>query len=70
MCLTTDRSGNIVFADLDNHLVFKVDPASNIVTVIAGNGIAGFSGDENATWAHHIARPQSLGRSFHVTPCH
>jgi sugar lactone lactonase YvrE len=42
--LLTDDKGNVYIADRDNHVVRKVNP-KGIITTIAGNGTAGFSGD-------------------------
>jgi uncharacterized protein (TIGR03437 family) len=42
--LQTDRSGNIIFADTNNHVVSRLN-ADGTLTVLAGNGIAGFSGE-------------------------
>lgn len=42
--ITTDRSGNIYFADLANHCVRKIS-TSGIISTIAGTGSAGFAGD-------------------------
>jgi uncharacterized protein (TIGR03437 family) len=42
--LAMDRSGNLYIADTLDHRVRKIAPG-NIITTIAGNGIAGFSGD-------------------------
>jgi len=42
--LLTDDKGNVYIADRENHVVRKVDP-KGIITTIAGNGTAGFSGD-------------------------
>lgn len=42
--LTFDKEGNLYIADRNNHRVRKVDTSGRITTV-AGNGIAGFSGD-------------------------
>lgn len=42
--ITTDRNGNIYFADLANHCVRKINSAG-IISTIAGTGSAGFSGD-------------------------
>jgi uncharacterized protein (TIGR03437 family) len=40
----TDRNGNIIFADTNNHVVSRLN-ADGTITVLAGNGIAGFSGE-------------------------
>jgi uncharacterized protein (TIGR03437 family) len=42
--LSTDRNGNIIFADTGNHVVSRLNRDGSI-TVLAGNGIAGFSGE-------------------------
>ncbi len=42
--LTFDRHGNLYIADRANHRVRKVD-TKGIITTVAGNGTAGFSGD-------------------------
>ena len=47
--VTTDFNGNVYFSDSKNHRVVKIDTDGNI-KAIAGNGTAGYSGDqENAT---------------------
>lgn len=40
----TDPQGNLIFADRLNHMVMRVTPGG-ILSVIAGNGIAAYSGD-------------------------
>jgi hypothetical protein len=42
--ITTDRNGNVFFADPANHCVRKISSAG-IISTLAGNGTAGFSGD-------------------------
>src|ERR1700733_8118786 len=42
--VAVDGAGNIYISDLDNHLVSRMSP-NGAITVVAGNGIAGFSGD-------------------------
>ena len=42
--LQTDSNGNIIFADTNNHVVSRLN-ADGTLTVLAGNGIAGFSGE-------------------------
>jgi uncharacterized protein (TIGR03437 family) len=39
-----DAQGNVYIPDGDNEVVFKIGPG-NIMQVVAGNGLAGFSGD-------------------------
>lgn len=42
--VAVDSAGNLYIADIANHRVRKVDGAG-VITTVAGNGIAGFSGD-------------------------
>jgi uncharacterized protein (TIGR03437 family) len=42
--VTVDSSGNIFVADSGNHMVMRITP-SGALTVVAGNGSPGFSGD-------------------------
>src|SRR5947209_4140320 len=42
--VATDHNGNLYVSDKDNHLVLKIDD-NGMLSVVAGNGIAGFSGD-------------------------
>ena len=42
--LAVDGAGNLFIADFDNNTVRKIS-ASGIITTVAGNGVAGFSGD-------------------------
>jgi uncharacterized protein (TIGR03437 family) len=42
--LAVDSAGNLYIPDIANNRIRKVDPAG-IITTVAGNGIAGFSGD-------------------------
>lgn len=53
--LALDTLGNLFIGDSDNNVVRKVNPAG-IITTVAGNGMAGYSGDgglaTNATLYH------------------
>jgi uncharacterized protein (TIGR03437 family) len=40
----TDRNGNVIFADVENQVVSRLN-ADGTLTVLAGNGIGGFSGE-------------------------
>src|SRR5258706_5354795 len=41
-----DRAGNVYIVTNGGEQVLKVDAASGIVTTVAGNGAAGFTGDD------------------------
>jgi uncharacterized repeat protein (TIGR01451 family) len=40
-----DRLGNLYITDYQNHVIRKVTAATGIITTVAGNGTAGYSGD-------------------------
>jgi uncharacterized protein (TIGR03437 family) len=52
--VATDTAGNVYFTDPREHLVLSVD-TSGVLHVIAGNGIAGYSGDGGPATAAAIA---------------
>ncbi len=43
--VVADKAGNVYISDNNNHCVRKVDATTGIITTVAGNGIAGYSGD-------------------------
>jgi uncharacterized protein (TIGR03437 family) len=56
--LSTDPQGNVIFADYGNHLVSRLN-ADGTITVLAGNGIEGFSGDNGPALSASLDRPTS-----------
>src|SRR2546425_4617313 len=40
--LAIDTAGTIYASDPENHIVVKIDPVSGVLTIVAGNGSAGF----------------------------
>jgi hypothetical protein len=54
-----DGSGNLYVADFGNQVVRKVD-ASGVITTVAGNGVAGYSGDGGAATAAKLHRPSGV----------
>ena len=57
--IITDSSGNFYFSDGQNNRLCKVN-ASGTITVIAGTGVAGFSGDGGPATAAEISEPSGL----------
>ena len=57
--VTADRKGNIYLSDLNNDRVFRVDPGG-ILTVYAGNGTEGYSGDGAPAVSSALFNPRSL----------
>jgi len=59
--VATDSKGNVYVADPDNSLVMRIAPAPDgKLTVIAGNGVVGFSGDGGAATSASLSRPVAV----------
>src|SRR6185369_16310419 len=54
-----DRNGDLLIADPENAQVFRMDSAGTI-TVFAGNGIPGFSGDNGPAVGASLGGPASV----------
>jgi len=57
--LAVDAAGNLYIADFSNNRIRKVT-AGGIITTIAGNGLAGYSGDGAAATAAQLTTPVSV----------
>jgi sugar lactone lactonase YvrE len=57
--LLIDDKGNVYIADRDNHVIRKVN-RKGIITTIAGNGTAGFSGDGGQATKASLNLPSGL----------
>jgi hypothetical protein len=55
----SDNAGNIYVADLGNHVVWKIN-SSNIISIFAGTGIVGSSGDGGPADAAKIGFPYGV----------
>ena len=56
-----DRAGNIFWVERLTHSVRRVDAKTGIITTIAGNGTAGFSGDGGPATKAQLNEPHSIG---------
>jgi NHL repeat len=54
-----DNTGNLIICDRSNNRIRKVDAATGIITTIAGNGNAGFSGDGGPALLASFSNPQN-----------
>lgn len=54
-----DPAGNLYVCDFYNHRVRKID-SSGVITTIAGNGVAGFSGDGGPAVAASLYWPEAV----------
>jgi DNA-binding beta-propeller fold protein YncE len=59
-----DRSGTLYIAERDNHVVRKVDAKTNIISTLAGTGVAGFTGDGGPAADAQLRQPHSIA----ITP--
>ena len=59
--IALDSSGNIYIADSDNSRVRKITASTGIITTIAGNGTAGYSGDGAAATSAKLDLPTGVG---------
>jgi sugar lactone lactonase YvrE len=57
-----DSSGNLLIADPYNNRVRKVDSITGIITTIAGNGTAGYTGDGGLATAATLNSPEDFAR--------
>jgi len=62
--LKIDKSGNIFFADADNYRV-RVISTAGIINTIAGNGVAGFSGDGDRAVLASLDGPLDIAIDSH-----
>ena len=56
--VTLDSAGNVFVADRAAHVVFRIDARTNDITVFAGTGNAGRSGDGGPARAAELRHPE------------
>ena len=61
--IVTDNAGNIYISDANNHRVRCVSP-NGLIRTIAGNGVAGFAGDDGPASASQLNSPYGLAFDF------
>lgn len=55
-----DQGGNMLFVEMQNHLVRRVDRATGTISTIAGTGKPGFSGDGGPATKAQLSQPHSI----------
>jgi sugar lactone lactonase YvrE len=55
-----DADGNLFIADRNNHRIRRVDAVSHLISTVAGNGSAGFTGDNVAATATALNMPTGI----------
>lgn len=56
-----DASGNVIVVDTANNRIRKIDGSTRVITTVAGNGQAGFLGDNGPAWAAALINPSGIG---------
>jgi streptogramin lyase len=55
-----DKAGNMLFVEMKNHLVRRVDAKTGVISTIAGTGKAGFGGDGGPATKSLMSTPHSI----------
>ncbi len=55
-----DEAGNLFFCDESNNRVRRIDAITNIITSVAGDGVADFSGDEGPASSAGLHSPNDI----------
>src|SRR5688500_4609040 len=55
-----DRDGHLFVVEMRNHVVRRIDARSKVITTVAGNGTAGYSGDGGPATAAQLNQPHSI----------
>ena len=58
--VAVDTAGNVYIVDTSNNRIRKVTASTGIITTIAGNGVAGFSGDGGAGTSAALNTPTGV----------
>lgn len=55
-----DKAGNLLFVEMQNHLVRRVDAKTGVISTIAGTGAKGFGGDGGLATKAQFNTPHSI----------
>jgi sugar lactone lactonase YvrE len=58
--LRFDRAGHCFVVDMMNHAVRRIDAQTGVITVVAGTGLAGYSGDGGPATKALLKQPHSI----------
>ena len=59
--IVVDKQGRILVVDTENHAIRRIDLVQNKIVTVAGNGVAGFSGDGGLAVEATMSRPHGIG---------
>ena len=57
--VAVDSAGDLFIADTGNNVIREVNHATGVITTVAGNGTAGYSGDDGPATAAELSAPQA-----------
>lgn len=55
-----DAKGNLLFVEMQNHIVRRIDAVTSVISTVAGTGNPGFSGDGGPAAAAELRQPHSI----------
>jgi hypothetical protein len=55
-----DGAGNMYFAEMQSHVVRRIDARTRIISTVAGTGVAGFAGDGGPATRALLRQPHSI----------
>jgi streptogramin lyase len=58
--LRFDSAGNLFVAEMQNHVLRRIDAATHVITTVAGTGAPGFSGDGGPAAKAQLRQPHSI----------
>ena len=58
--LVLDSAGDLFIADSGNNVIREVSASTGLITTVAGNGIAGYSGDNGPATAAELSAPAGI----------
>ena len=58
--LLFDKSGNLYFVEMQNHVVRRVDAKTRLISTLAGTGVPGFSGDNGPAAKAQFRQPHAI----------
>jgi sugar lactone lactonase YvrE len=58
--VSIDNTGNLLISDSNNHAIRRVNKSTGIITTIAGNGTAGYSGDGGPSIRATLSNPKGM----------
>jgi DNA-binding beta-propeller fold protein YncE len=55
-----DSAGNMLFVEMQNHLIRRVDAKTGVISTVAGTGVAGYGGDGGPALKAQFRQPHSI----------